>query len=83
MKANKETMVYTNGGDTYKGLLKPRSIKQWMQYGKDANQLYAYKGRYYHDNTMYQVVVFDNKVWDDKEMKTRNSNGFIEIWMIV
>lgn len=83
MKTSKQTMVYTNGGDTFKGMLQSRSLKQWIQYGRDANQLYTYKGRHYYNDVMYQVVVFDNKMWNDSEIKTRKDNGFLGIRMII
>ena len=83
MKPNKNVLVYTDGGNTYKGELQPRTLKSWLQYGKEASQPYTYKGRRYVENGSQQVVVFDNHVWDGDELKTRKDNGFLGIRFIV
>ena len=74
-----ETLVYTDGGETYKGTLPNRSLAAWIQYGKEANQTHLYKGRRVWRDEIQQVVVFDIKQWDDMETNTRNGNGFLSI----
>ena len=73
--AQTETIVYTDGGETYKGRLPNRSLDEWKQYGKDANQTCLYKGRRYWSESQ-QVVVFNTKRWDAAEIKRRKGNGF-------
>ena len=73
------TIVYTDGGDTYLGEYKDRSLKYWKQTGYIRDFKFMYKGYRYFDGNKDVVIVYTNKNWDKDEIAKRKANGFLGV----
>jgi hypothetical protein len=73
------TIIYTSGGDDYKGEHSTQNLSYWRWYGKQKNQKYMYKGYRYFDNKKDIVIVYDNDLWNIAEYQKRKANGFLGI----
>jgi hypothetical protein len=81
----KGTLIYFDGGDTYKGEYPIVDMEEWKQDAKDAGQRYMYKGWRNDPQERGQrnnVWVFDKIKWDPKELMKRFKNGFFDIQTI-
>ena len=79
MTKSGQTIVYSDGGNTYLGTMKNQKLDQWFLFGRDANQKWMYKGYRVFNNVSDSVIVFDNEPWNSVEMKRRKDNGFLGI----
>lgn len=77
-KKESVVIVYFDGGLDYMGEFEVQPIRHWLKLGRERNQKYLYKGwRYsseYQDGK--EVIVYDNKQWNDEELEKRQNNGF-------
>ena len=77
-KQKSVVIVYFDGGLDYKGEFDIKHIGHWLKLGRESKQQYMYKGwRFsseYEDGK--EVVVYDNKQWNEEEIKRRQDNGF-------
>jgi len=73
------TLVYKEiGKETYFLTTdeKERPAKFWVKFAKTHGFSFVYKGFHYYEGKKYQVVVFSNKLWSEKEIERRRNNGF-------
>ena len=76
----RETIIYFNGGESYKGTLPGWDSNQkhkWVKLARVQGQTVMYSG--IKQGSGEKVIVFDKSLWSEQEKQRRNSNGFIGI----
>jgi len=74
-----KTIVYGDGGDKYFGEHEVKPLGYWKKFGKKRGYKFLYKGYRVLGGKRDIVVVFDNELWDKKEIEKRRKNGFLGI----
>lgn len=73
-------IIYFEGKQiSFIGEYEDRSLKKWIEFGREHNQKWLYKGYRYHNDKKDIVCVFSPARFDEKEIVWRRHNRFLGI----